>query len=50
MLGDINDDLLKRGNKLSTIININILHQIVDKLTRVTQKSATLLDIIVTNT
>ncbi len=49
MSGDINDDLLKRGNKLSTIINMNKLHQIVDKPTRVTLQSATLLDVIVTN-
>ncbi len=49
MLGDINDDLLKRGNKFSTIINVNKLHQIVDKPTRVTPQSATLLDVTVTN-
>ncbi len=49
MLGDINEDLLKRGNKLRTIINMNKLHQIVDKPTRVTPQSATLLHVIVTN-
>ncbi len=49
MLGDIKDDLLKRGNNLSTILNMNKLHQIVDKTTPVTPQSATLLDVMVTN-
>ncbi len=50
MLGDLSDDLLTDGGKLSTIISMNKLHQIIDKPTRVTPQSATLLDVIVTNT
>ncbi len=50
MLGDLNDDLLTNGSKLNTIISMNKLHQLVDKPTRVTPQSATLLDVIVTNT
>ncbi len=50
MLGDLNDDLLTNGSKLSTIISMNKLHQIIDKPTRVTPQSATILDVIGTNT
>ncbi len=50
MLGDLNDDLLTNGSKFITIISLNKLHQIVDKPTRVTPQSATLLDVIVINT
>ncbi len=49
MFGDLNDDLFRYGNKLKTIINANRLHQIINKPTRVTPNSATLLDILVTN-
>ncbi len=49
MLGDLNDDLLAPNNKLSTIISMNKLHQIIEKPTRITSQSATLLDVIVTN-
>ena len=49
VLGDLNDNLLSSSNKLDAIFSTNKLHQIVDKPTRVTQQSATLLDIIATN-
>ncbi len=49
LLGDLNDDLLRGGNKLKTIINTNKLHQVIDRPTKVTSESATLLDIVVTN-
>ncbi len=49
VLGDLNDDWLTSGNKLSAIIRANKLHQIIDKPTRVTPQSATLLDILITN-
>lgn len=49
MFGDINDDLLSRNNKLEAIIRLNNLHQMIDKPTRVTPHSSTLLDILVTN-
>ncbi len=49
MLGDLNDDLLARNNKLNAIINLNSLHQIIDKPTRVTPQTATLHDSLVTN-
>ncbi len=49
MLVDLNDDLLARNNKLNVINNLNSLHQIIDKLTRVTPQTATLLDSLVTN-
>ncbi len=41
MLGDLNDDLLTKGSKLSTMISMNKLHQIVDKPTRVTPQTST---------
>ncbi len=49
VLGDLNDNLLFNGNRLNAILSTNGLHQIVDKPTRVTPQSATLLDIIATN-
>ncbi len=49
VLGDLNDDWLSSGNKLSTIIRANKLYQIIDRPTRVTPQSATLLDILITN-
>lgn len=49
MFGDLNDDLLSRSNKLNAIISLNNLHQMIDKPTRITPQSATLLDILVTN-
>lgn len=49
ILGDLNDDLFSSNNKLSQIIKNTKLCQIIDKPTRVTPMSATLLDVIITN-
>ena len=49
ILGDFNDDVLIMGNKISKIIKNNNLTQVIDKATRSTSTSATLLDLIVTN-
>lgn len=49
VLGDLNDDLLSRDSKLARIIANNKFSQIIDKPTRVTPTSATLLDVIITN-
>ncbi len=49
VLVDLNDKLLSSGNRLKAILSANRLHQIIDKPTRVTPQSATLLDIITTN-
>ncbi len=49
MLEDRNDDWLTSGNKLSAIIRANKLYQIIDRPTRVTPQSATLIDILLTN-
>ncbi len=49
ILGDFNDDLPSGGNKLPNIIKSNRLTQIINKPTRITPISATLLDVIVTN-
>ncbi len=40
---------MNNGNRLKQIINANRLHQIIDKPTRVTPDSATLLDVLITN-
>ncbi len=49
ILGDFNENLLLGGNKLSRLIRNNKLTQIIDKPTRITSTSATLLDLIITN-
>ena len=49
ILGDFNDDILDKRNKLSKIIRTNHLTQIVEVPTRTTSSSATLLDLIITN-
>ena len=49
VLGDLNDNLLAQDNKLSRIISNNKLTQVVKKPTRITSTSATLLDVIITN-
>ncbi len=48
-LGDLNDDLLQKNSRLSRIIKSNKLSQLINKPTRVTPTSATLLDVIITN-
>lgn len=49
LLGDLNDNLFHPNSKLSHVISHNKLSQLIDKPTRVTPTSATLLDIIITN-
>ena len=50
ILGDINDNLFDLISKLKCIVNNLKLTQIIDKPTRITATSATLLDVIITNT
>ncbi len=50
LLGDLNDNLLLPNSKLSRIITTNKLTQLIETPTRVTTTSATLLDVIITNT
>ena len=49
ILGDFNDNLLLKDNKLSKIIKNSKLTQIIDTPTRITPTSATLLDLVITN-
>lgn len=49
ILGDLNDELLVPGRKLSKIYKNNKLTQIIDKPSRVTNTTATLLDVKITN-
>ncbi len=49
ILGDFNDDMLIKWNTISKIIRDNKLTQIIDKPTRTTSHSATILDLIITN-
>ena len=49
ILGDINDDQLNPNNKLCRIIKSTKLTQLIDKPTRITDHSSTLLDVIITN-
>ena len=49
VLGDLNDDILSRKCQLSRIVTNNKLTQVIDKPTRITPTSATLLDVIITN-
>lgn len=49
ILGDLNDNLFANDNKLDKIIKNNKLTQIINKLTRVTATSSTLLDLVITN-
>ena len=48
-MGDINDDLFVSNSKLKKIIKTCNVSQIIDKPTRITENSATLLDVIITN-
>ena len=47
--GDFNDDLLKKDNKMGKLVKNLSLDQIVDKPTRVTSMSASLIDLVITN-
>ena len=49
ILGDLNDNLLATNNKLSKMIKKLNLSQLIDKPTRITRHSSTLLDVIITN-
>ncbi len=49
LLGDLNDDLLQSNSKISLIIKNKKLLQVIEKPTRITPTSATLLDVIITN-
>ncbi len=50
ILGDLNDDLLNNSSKISRILKNNKLTQIINQPTRITPTSATLLDVVITNT
>ena len=49
IVGDMNNDLLICGLKLSQIIHITGLSQLINNPTRVTENSKTLLDVFITN-
>ena len=49
VMGDFNDDLLNKGNNLNKIIRNFNLKQVIDKPTRITRNSTTLLDVCLTN-
>ena len=48
MLGDLNEDLLK-ANRLEQILNNLNLYQLIKEPTRITPRSKTLIDVIITN-
>ena len=48
MLGDLNEDLLKVKRLEQILIKLN-LYQLIKEPTRVTQRSKTLVDVIITN-
>ena len=49
ILGDLNDDLLLQQAKLHKIIKIMKLSQVIEKPTRITETSKTLIDVLITN-
>ncbi|XP_037792643.1 uncharacterized protein LOC119587991 [Penaeus monodon] len=49
VLGDLNENLLQKDNRLSKVISNCNLSQVIQKPTRITQFSSTLLDVILTN-
>ena len=49
ILGDFNENLLVGNSKMSKIIKSNKLTQVIDKPTRITPTSSTLLDLVITN-
>ena len=49
ILGDFNDNLLVKGNKMTKLIKKSKLTQLVNQPTRVTHTSSTLLDLAITN-
>ena len=49
VMGDLNDDLLCKNAKMHRILYVGGLKQVVDRPTRVTSTSKTLLDVLITN-
>ena len=49
IFGDFNDDYLNKGNHISKVCKNLNLWQVIEKPTRITQHSSTLLDLIITN-
>lgn len=49
IFGDLNDNLLVGGSNLGKVIKNLNLKQMIDKATRITQTSSTLLDVVITN-
>ena len=49
IFGDFNDNLLSQGNRMSKLISSLKLEQLVNKPTRITSNSATLIDLMITN-
>lgn len=49
ILGDLNDDLNKSNAKLTGILNKNKLKQLVNKPTRITVTTSSILVVIITN-
>ncbi len=49
VLGDFNDNLLDKDNKMTKLIKASKLTQLVNKPTRITHTSSALLDLIITN-
>ena len=49
VFGDVNDDLFKPNSKLLQIIQGTKLYQLIDRPTRITINSSTLIDILITN-
>ena len=49
ILGDFNDDLFLKGNSVTKLVKNNNMTQVIDRATRTTSTSATLLDLIITN-
>ena len=48
-MGDVNDDLLAKGNNLNKVIKDLNLKRMINKANRITQTSSTLLDVIISN-
>ena len=49
ILGDLNDDMFSKSNKIGSILRDAKLFQVINKPTRITQTSSTLIDLIITN-
>ena len=49
VFGDFNDDILKRDNKMSKLINNLKLDQLINTPTRITSNSSSLTDLVITS-